>query len=289
MELQKLIDKMSVLDKKLPHCSNLRTKALNAQAGKGKNPTLIKEIISLYLKYYKAIGKLDKEKDPKKWIEKALNGFEKYYAELKSVKFKIFSHQSDFLSSLLPEFLYILYTKFVISKYKGFIIETQKDLIIDLSFFPHFLPAIDFKYKRVDVAILKPCSLTVNGAITSDFHIAIVAMEVKTNLDKNMITGVEYSVQRFKRTFPLCKYYLLSEYADFAVDTQNYASTAIDEILITRNQKRAEVRKDLTKIKPINVTLLSEHLKEVLAHIEFNIQKPTLLAQRLKRGKLIKL
>jgi len=192
MELQKLIDKVSILDKKLPHCSNLKTKALNAQAGKGKNPTLIIEIISLYLEYYKSIRKLDKVNDPVKWLEKALNSFEKYYTKLKSAKFKIFSHQSDFLSSLLPEFLYLLYTKFVISMYPEFIIETQKDLIIDLSFFPHFSPAIDFKYKRVDVAILKPCSLNVNGEITPDFHIAIVAMEVKTNLDKTMINGVEY-------------------------------------------------------------------------------------------------
>lgn len=289
MELKALIQKISEIDRKLPHCSNLKTKALKEQAGKGRNEALTKEIILLYLKYYQAVCDLDTVNEPKEWIVKALSSFEIYYAEIKSDKFKIFSHQSDFLSSLLPEFLYFLYSKFVLTKYKEFVIETQKDLIIDLSFFPHFSPAIDFKFKRVDVAILQACPLTVNNKIIDGFYIAIIAMEVKTNLDKNMISGVEYSVQRFKRTFPLCKYYLLSEFADFAFEKQNYASSAIDEILITRKQKRSDIRKASTKLNPINDALLYEHLEEVLAHIEKSVQKPTSLSQRLKKGKLIKL
>jgi Bpu10I restriction endonuclease len=288
MELKELIQKLSEIDKKLPHCSNLKTKALNENTSKGKSATLTKEIVSHYLNYFQAIKKLDKIKDPEKWITNSLKYFEVYYAEIKSDKYRIFSHQSDFLSSLLPEFLYMLYNKFVISKHKGFIIETQKDLVIDLSFLPYSTSAINFKSKRVDVAILKPCLFAVNKKKLTDFNIALVAIEVKTNLDKNMIGGVEYSVQRLKRTFPLCKYYLISELADFAYEKQNYAASAIDEILITRKQKRSEVRRDSNKLNPIDADLMFNHLKEVLQFLENVVEEPVILSKRLKKGKLIK-
>jgi hypothetical protein len=288
MELKELVEKLSKLDSKLPHCSNLKKKATDELKKPSKNIALTKEIVSLYLKYNSEIQKLNKTSDAKKWIVTALNHFEKYYSEIKTAKFKIFSHQSDFLSSLLPEFLYLLYNKFVISKFKGFVIETQKDLVIDLSFLPYSTSAVNFKSKRVDVAILKPCLFSVNKQKLNDFHIAMIAVEVKTNLDKNMISGVEYSVQRLKKTFPLCKYYLISELADFAYNKQNYAASAIDEILITRKQKRSEVRQDATKLKRIDTDLIQNHLTEVLAYLDYAVKEPTILNQRLKKGKLIK-
>jgi hypothetical protein len=288
MELKELIQKLSVIDKKLPHCSNLKTKALKENTSNGKSAILTKEIVSHYLNYFEAVKKLDKIKDPEKWIMQSLKHFEVYYSEIKSNKYRIFSHQSDFLSSLLPEFLYMLYDKFVISIYKDFIIETQKDLVIDLSFLPHSTSAINFKSKRVDVAILKPCLFSVNKEKLSDFNIALVAIEVKTNLDKNMIGGVEYSVQRLKRTFPLCKYYLISELSDFAYEKQNYAASDIDEILITRKQKRSEVRRDSTKLNPIDTGLMFNHLKEVLQFLETVVEAPIILSKRLEKGKLIK-
>ena len=131
MELIELVEKLSKLDSRLPHCSNLKKKATDELKKPSKNIALTKEIVSLYLKYNSEIQKLNKTSDSKKWITTALNHFEKYYSEIKTAKFKIFSHQSDFLSSLLPEFLYLLYKKFVIPKFKGFVIETQKDLVID--------------------------------------------------------------------------------------------------------------------------------------------------------------
>lgn len=288
MELKELVERLSKLDSKLPHCSNLKKKATDELKKPSKNIALTKEIVSLYLKYNSEIQKLNKTSDAKKWIATALNHFEKYYSEIKTAKFKIFSHQSDFLSSLLPEFLYLLYNKFVIDKFKGFVIETQKDLVIDLSFLPYSTSAVNFKSKRVDVAILKPCLFAVNKQKLNDFHIAMIAVEVKTNLDKNMISGVEYSVQRLKRTFPLCKYYLISELADFAYNKQNYAASAIDEILITRKQKRSEVRQDATKLKTIDADLIHNHLTEVLAYLDDAVKEPTILNQRLKKGKLIK-
>ncbi|MBK9258054.1 MAG: hypothetical protein IPM42_22360 [Saprospiraceae bacterium] len=70
MELDALIQKLSLIDKKLPHCSNLKTKALNENTSKGKSVILTKEIVTHYLKYYQAVKKLDKVKDPKNGLSK---------------------------------------------------------------------------------------------------------------------------------------------------------------------------------------------------------------------------
>ncbi|MBK8956825.1 MAG: hypothetical protein IPM34_14925 [Saprospiraceae bacterium] len=76
--------------------------------------------------------------------------------------------------------------------------------------------------------------------------------------------------------------------ADFAYEKQNYAASAIDEIVITRKTKRSEVRRDSTKLNPIDANLMFNHLKEVLHFLETAIEAPVLLSKRLKKGKLIK-
>ena len=288
MELKEIIQKLSAIDGKLPHGSNLRTKIVKESKRSSKNEEPTKEIGILYLAFHEAIKNLDKLEVSKEWISEALKYLEVYYTHIKSKKFKIFSHQSDFLSSLLPEFFYRMYMKFIISRHGNLIIETQKDLTIDLSFLPYKKTSVNFKSKRVDVAILKPCELILDKKNIGEFNIPLIAVEVKTNLDKNMIAGVEYSVQRLKRTFPLCKYYLVSEFVDFAFYEQNYASSAIDEILIKRKQKRSEIRKDLNKLNPIDFNLMYEHLIEVTNFLEMIIKDPIILSERLKKGRLIK-
>ena len=115
----------------------------------------------------------------------------------------------------------------------------------------------------------------------------MVAIEVKTNLDKNMIGGVEYSVERLKKTFPLSKFFLISEFADFAYKKQNYASTPIDEIIILRKQKRSEVRRDKTKIRGLDKGLVESHITEILEYLESTLNSPDELNARMKQGRLI--
>lgn len=286
--MRDLILLLTQIDPKLPHGSNLKTKALKELKSQSKHEALTKEIVMLYLAFNNSLQSIDDVHEKSSWITDSLAYLEVYYNHIKSDKFRIYSHQSDFLSSLLPEFLYRMYKKFILNKYPDFSIETQKDLIIDLSFLPYNGSSVNFKSKRVDVAILKPCSFVVNNTALSGFNIPIIAVEVKTNLDKNMISGVEYSVQRLKRTFPLCKYYLISEFVDFAYEKQNYASSAIDEILIKRKQKRSEVRHGAKTLNPIDSQLMLNHLEEVLFYIEVTSKEPLLLSKRLKMGKLIK-
>ena len=285
MTLQELHTSLLSIDTQLPHGSNLRTKIGKTIANTGTNEAVLINIGIEYKALLESIETYTSE-DTLGWINECLPDFEKYYKFLREDRNKRFSHQSDFLSSLVPEFLYQLYSKFVITKFPDLEITTQKDIVIDMSFLPYQELPMVIKPKRVDVAIIKKMPLKIDD-IEVDFNITMVGVEVKTNLDKNMISGVEYSVDRLKKTFPLSKFYLISEFADFAFEKQNYASSQIDEIVILRKQKRSEVRRDITSTKDIDIELVKSHIDEVLNYLESVISAPESLNTRMQSGKLI--
>lgn len=283
MSLIQLIEALKKLDFQLPHCSNLRTKLIS-----NKNATNTEVLVKIAHKYLNLLQKTKENNsiDSLKWIKETLIEFESYYHFLKLDENKKFSHQSDFLSSLIPEYLYLTYKKWLAPKFPDISITTQKDIVIDLSFLPYEDKQLSFKQKRVDVAIVKKIKVEIEKQ-KFDFSITLVGIEVKTNLDKNMISGVEYSVERMKKTFPLSKFYLISELADFAFTKQNYASTSIDEIIILRKQKRSEVRKDKSLINAIDPYLLNNHLIELEVYLQSCSKSPGNLKERLNSGKLI--
>lgn len=285
MTLQELHTRLLRIDSQLPHGSNLRTKIGTSIANSGRNDAVL---IGIGTKYEALIESIEgyTSEDTLGWINECLSDFEKYYKFLREDLNKKFSHQSDFLSSLVPEFLYQLYSKFVVSKFPDLEITTQKDIIIDMSFLPYKELPMVVKPKRVDVAIIKSMPLKIDD-IEIGFNITMVGVEVKTNLDKNMISGVEYSVDRLKKTFPLSKFYLISEFADFALEKQNYASSQIDEIIILRKQKRSEVRRDIALTKDIDIELVNSHIIEVINYLESVINAPESLNTRMQSGKLI--
>ncbi len=285
MTLGELHTNLLSIDSQLPHGSNLRTKIGKSIENGGHNGAVLIGIGVEYSALLESIEGYTSE-DTLGWINECLPDFEKYYTFLREDCNKKFSHQSDFLSSLVPEFLYQLYLKFVVSKFPDLKITTQKDIVIDMSFLPYQELPMVFKPKRVDVAIIKTMPLKIDDT-EIDFNITVVGVEVKTNLDKNMISGVEYSVDRLKKTFPLSKFYLISEFADFALEKQNYASSQIDEIIILRKQKRSEVRRDISLIKDIDIELVRSHIDEVMNYLESVIDAPESLNTRMQLGKLI--
>lgn len=284
MNTDKLITALENLDNQLPHGSNLKTK-LKTGAKKNINIAVLSNIAKKYLEFIGKIhdSKLDKSLES---IKETLVLFENYYNFLKLDENKRFSHQSDFLSSLLPEYLYLTYLKYLHPDFPDITITTQKDIIIDLSFLPYEDKILSYKQKRVDVAIVKNMDFEIEGKKV-DFSVSLVGIEVKTNLDKNMIAGVEYSVERMKKTFPLSKFFLISEFADFAFSKQNYASTSIDEIIILRKQKRSEVRRNKNSIKKIDPDLIYNHILELKEYLYSCSKAPGKLKERLISGKLI--
>ena len=87
--------------------------------------------------------------------------------------------------------------------------------------------------KRLCVAVVKNNVIKFNDK-EYNLSIPLLAIECKTNLDKNMLSGIEFSVSEMKKTFPQCNYFVVTELSDFAVDKLNYASSGINEMYILR-------------------------------------------------------
>ncbi|MBA7637597.1 hypothetical protein ES703_45243 [subsurface metagenome] len=144
----------------------------------------------------------------------------------------------------------------------------------------------NLKFKRVDVAVLIPAKLKFRGNDISQFRIPVVAAEVKTNLDKNMIAGISNSVSALKSTFPLCKYFVISEFSDFQFENQNYANTDIDEVYILRRQKRGEFR-HTGKAKSISLDVVKDFIEKIIDGLTLIESEVPDITHRLSKGRLI--
>ncbi|MDO4732654.1 MAG: Bpu10I family restriction endonuclease, partial [Bacillota bacterium] len=165
-------------------------------------------------------------------------------------------------------------------------VSAQKDLTIECIFDISSGGTIRFKNKRVDVAVVKPCQLVFNGT-ANELPIPLIAIECKTNLDKNMISGIEHSVSELKKTFPDCHYFVVTEVSDFDVKKSNYASSGIDEMYILRQQKRGPIRRNPELRKPLSSTLVQELSEILIQNIAAMNADVIGLDTRMQNGKLI--
>jgi hypothetical protein len=144
------------------------------------------------------------------------------------------------------------------------------------------------KNKRVDAYLALPFPVNFDKSKTHafDFSIPLIAVEVKTNLDKNMISGIMHSAEKLKATFPKCRYYVLSEFSDFNTKDQNYANSDIDEIYILRKQKRSEYRAS-KKANDIALDLILDFINSVNDCVIDFTDQDTSVGKRLTSGYLI--
>lgn len=195
-------------------------------------------------------------------------------------------HQSDFKSSVIPEMFFLLLYKIVKEHNEPYFVSAQSDVPIECIFDLQGGSRMMFKTKRLDMLVYKLSKLTIDNN-TQDFIIPLIAMEMKTNLDKNMMSGIEHSVEALKKTFPNSLYYVITECSDMAIDILNYASSGIDEIYILRRQKRADVRKDIDNRNDIDVNLVIDIASECIKQME-QVHKEVLSTEtRMTTGKLI--
>lgn len=235
----------------LPHCSNL---IHQLEKNKAADLGLYNTIFPLYLQ----TRTVEYTGDLRDYIERLTDAVNSYMDFYWPPANNPFSHQSDFTSSIIPEMLCTLFGRIIKENgVEGLEVSAEKDLTIECTFDISDGGVIRFKNKRVDVAVVKPCPLNFNGQ-ESVLPVPLIAIECKTNLDKNMLSGIEQSVSDLKKTFPECFYYVVSELSDFDVRKSNYASSGIDEIYILRKQKRGPVRTDPTRRNAIHTNLLYE-------------------------------
>lgn len=264
-----------------PHGSNLKTKIKNISIDNLDAETT--NLISEYKKFYNdGLDYLSGSMT----FDNFAQSLNVYYDYSQNKSKTNFVHQSDFYSSIFPEFLRVAITKLLQSSGLSHSIElsTQADITIEMNFDSINGGDLIEKKKRMDLAAYLPKSLSFE-AKDKGFIIPIICFEVKTNLDKNMISGVETSSQTLKRTFPRCRYYLIAEYSDFDVKAQNYASTNIDEIIILRQQTRGEKRR-LNKMNDISLFLLKELMIDVEECIQNTSSSYNSLLNRMRYGRL---
>ncbi len=261
-----------------PHGSNLMH-----QLNKRESEHL--ELFNKLCPCYFAIRKIvhGKKTDLNNFIESIVDGTDRYMDLLSDNN--PFVHQQDFASSIIPEMFFHIFTRIIQEHHVNLFVQAQDDLPIECIFDLFDEGRIIFKNKRLDLSLCKKTVLSLEGR-DYDFIIPVLAMEIKTNLDKNMLAGIENSVESLKKTFPRCLYFVVSELSDFAETKLNYASSDIDEIYILRNQKRKDIRKGVSKNR-INKHLvfeLARKANETICNLQETLPD---LEEKMKAGKLI--
>ena len=197
-----------------------------------------------------------------------------------------FPHQADFASSVMPEMLGIMFSAMIAKRGIQLDVSAEADLIVECAFSASEGGVLMCKNKRVDLAVVKRCQLDFNGS-RSILPVPLMSIECKTNLDKNMLSGIEQSVADLKKTFPTCSYFVVSELSDFDVSKSNYASSGIDEIFILRRQKRGVVRNNPAARNAMDYELVFELAKRLQESIDLMLKPRLLLSDRMLKGKLI--
>ncbi len=268
----------------LPHASNLLRKLSLPAAKSTKWLRAFETIIPDYIRFHNS--KIKKSGHPKSPYYKIVHNVNKYLETLRTPECNIFSHQSDFCSSVIPEFFYVLFSNLVKKVCSKCEVSAQRDLIVECMFDSTEGGRAIFKRKIVDTTIYLPAKFEFSGKIQNDFCIPLLAMEIKTNMDKNMISGIEHAVESLKRTFPKCLYFAVCEFADFDIKKQNYASTKIDEIFILRKQKRSKMRRGQA-IQKIDLKLIEYLADSTLKHLKIATLPVSSLKDRIENGMLI--
>lgn len=264
----------------VPHGSNLLHQFRKRQI---ERIAMYQEILALYLETRSVPFTED---DIKGYIERVVQRTNTYMNYFWPPANNPFSHQADFTSSIIPEMLCMIFENIIKSKEVDLEVSAQKDLTIECTFDISDGGKICFKNKRVDVAVVQQCELVFNGE-TTELPIPLLAIECKTNLDKNMLSGIEHSVTELKKTFPTCHYFVVTECSDFDVKKSNYASSRIDEMFILRKQKRGVIRRNPELRNPIDASLVYEVAETLISNIDAMSSDFIDLTTRMQNGKLI--
>jgi hypothetical protein len=231
---------ISLVSPSFPHAANLKQK-LNIIGHEDRKKlfslcTVIEDYAETVTRFRASEGKIE---DYHTYIDRTDN----YLSMLRSDGSVSFSHQSDFISSVLPElYCQIFEKKLSALNANKFIVSGQIDLPIDFQIINSVKDPILFKSKRVDVAVYRKTKINVFDK-KYDFIVPIVAVENKVNLDKNMLYGIINTAASVKRIFPNCCYLTCTEFADLTLNKHNYAYSKIDQVFTLRKQKRADYRR----------------------------------------------
>lgn len=273
------IERMLDTFPQLVHASNIITK-LKSEKGKAKEAleALIPEYYN-YLISHMSIKGWDKSSIIKK-VE-LLNSYYDYYDNNSSYNYaKLFSSQGKLRSTILEEFCFLLFKDYLRSL-KSKIADSGNTLNLgsakaytNLYFSPESIngfvndPSVMINVKDQDFAIYRTVSFKIDGNKESIAKVPILAVEVKTYLDKTMLEGVIATAEKLKMGNPYSRIIVVSEsyQVDLSVDP---SYSQIDQIYVLRkcgSIKRIIARGD--EIPPIHEDVVLRLFDEAKYHIE---------------------
>ena len=175
---------------------------------------------------------------------------------------------------------------------------------MSLSFAPPALralneaPVVALKVKDQDFIIGKEIhyrfspdpAFAANKTATGSLALAVLAAEVKVNLDKTMFQEAAGTASRLKQGCPYSQYYILNEYLD--MEPEDCRLTAIDKVFLLRHTKRlpferrsvlAEVRRQHENY-PVDAEVVWTFTQKIQAFINAAWYDP---AAALQRGSFV--
>lgn len=268
--IQQVVD----YDKSFVHASNILGKLKDKDEGKlnHNQETAIEVIRGQYLDYFNAQMALIGYSDD--IIAQRTDLLNSYYNFFNSNGYdNIFSSQSKLRPTILEEFMVILFRDLV-SELK----DTTKDRTDilqlgnakaytnlyfkseDLRTFIHHLQT-GINTKDQDFAIYRELNLSVNSARGETVNLPIIAVEVKTYLDKTMLEGSIATAEKIKSGNPYSKFYVVTENYDVDLSVDPFYSR-IDQIFVLRKSKR----KEYPRID-IQADVLQKLMQDVRTHL----------------------
>jgi len=188
----------------------------------------------------------------------------------------VFTFQSKLEPTILEEFLYYLFKDIPVLKGKNLKLGPV-DAYVEMGFAPNDIESfekdvsLDITTKDQDFAISRPVFYVVASEPTEtakykELSVPIVAIEVKTYLDKTMLVGAAGTAERLKAANPNALFLLVTETTGVGKGVV-LGKTKIDEIFVIRKQRSIE--KDMPgKLKPIDDQVVWDLFSMVRDHLK---------------------
>lgn len=240
------IKSITKFDKQLIHAHNLYTKLIQGQKGQltQAKQNAITDISSKYLSYINKQLELNGFDD--ETIKQRVVLLNKYFNFLLLNNYdNIFSSQGKLRPTILEEFIYILFKDMIndLPENNTHILKlgsakAYTNLYFKSEDLKSFINSITtgINVKDQDFAIYKEIQLSVNN-IKHTVNLPIIAVEVKTYLDKTMLEGAIATAEKIKMGNPYSKFFVIAENYDVDLDVDPSYSR-IDQIYILRKSKR---------------------------------------------------
>lgn len=269
-------------DHQLVHASNICAK-LNQKANSElsqKQSAAIDDIATKYLSYIDA--QLRIRGFSSKNIQRRVDLLNDYYNFLFEKGYdNVFSSQGKLRPTILEEFMYIVFRD-VVEDLRVYANDTDNVLKLGSvkAYSNLYFKSDDIKsfindiktgvnVKDQDFAIYREMGLTINNENSEIVNLPIIAIEVKTYIDKTMLEGAIATAEKIKSGNPYSKFFVVSE--NYEVDLKvDPAYSRIDQIFVLRKSKRkVQPRIDIqADVVELLVAEVHDYLKRKWGDIE---------------------